>query len=79
MTEQSTKNLKVTLTRSPIRSRGKAKDTLISLGLRRMHQSYILPDNAAVRGMIKSVQDMVTLEETDEPVSAKKNVYGFSG
>lgn len=75
MTEQNTssvKNLKVTLTRSPIRSRGKAKDTLISLGLRRMHQSYVLPDNPAVRGMVNAVRDMVTVEETNEPLSAKK-------
>ncbi len=76
MTEQNTtsvKNLKVTLIKSPIRSRGKAKDTLVSLGLRRMHQSYVLPDNAAVRGMVNAVRDMVTVEETDEPLSAKKS------
>jgi large subunit ribosomal protein L30 len=65
------KNLKVTLVRSPIRSRGKAKDTLVSLGLRKMHQTYVLPDNAAVRGMIFAVKDMVVFEETDEPVSGK--------
>jgi large subunit ribosomal protein L30 len=72
MAENSTKNLKVTLVRSPIRSRGKAKDTLLSLGLRKMHQSHILPDNEAVRGMIFAVKDMVICEETDEPLPSKE-------
>jgi large subunit ribosomal protein L30 len=72
MATNSSKNLKVTLVRSPIRSRGKAKNTLISLGLHKMHQSHILPDNAAVRGMIFAVKDMVVVEETDEPVPSKE-------
>ncbi len=59
----SGKTLKVTLIKSPIRSRGEHKDTLRSLGLHRMHQSHTLPDNPAVRGMIRSVMQWVTVEE----------------
>ena len=46
------KQLKVTLIKSPIRSRSQAKDTIRSLGLHRIRHSHILPDNPAVRGMI---------------------------
>jgi large subunit ribosomal protein L30 len=57
------KMLKVTLIKSPIRSRGEHKDTIRSLGLRRLHQTHTLPDNPAVRGMIKSVMQWVKVEE----------------
>jgi large subunit ribosomal protein L30 len=57
------KTVTVTLIKSPIRSRGTAKDTLVSLGLRHMRQSHTLPDNPAVRGMIDSVRDWVKVEE----------------
>lgn len=57
------KMLKVTLIKSPIRSRGEHKDTIRSLGLRRIRQSHTLPDNPAVRGMIRSVMQWVTVEE----------------
>jgi large subunit ribosomal protein L30 len=57
------KMLKVTLIKSPIRSRGEHKDTIRSLGLRRLHQSHTLPDNPAVRGMIRSVVQWVKVEE----------------
>lgn len=57
------KQLKVTLLKSPIRSRSQAKDTIRSLGLHRIRHTHVLPDNEAVRGMIKSVQQWVTFEE----------------
>ncbi len=60
------KMIKVTLVKSPIRSRGNHKDTIRSLGLRRLHQSYTLPDNPAVRGMVKSVEPWVKVEEVAE-------------
>ncbi len=61
--ETAEKTVTVTLIKSPIRSRGKAKDTIASLGLRRIRQSYTLPDNPAVRGMINAVRDWVKVEE----------------
>ncbi len=53
----------VKLVKSPIRSRQTAKDTILSLGLRRLHQTNTLPDNPAVRGMVNSVRDWVKIEE----------------
>jgi large subunit ribosomal protein L30 len=57
------KKLKVTLLRSPIRSRGNHKDTIKSLGLHRINDSNTLPDNPAVRGMIQTVRQWVVYEE----------------
>ena len=57
------KRLKVTLLRSPIRSRGEHKDTIKSLGLHRINDSHTLPDNPAVRGMIHSVWQWIKVEE----------------
>ncbi len=61
--ESAGKTVTVTLIKSPIRSRGVAKDTIASLGLRRLHQTRTLPDNPAVRGMINAVRDWVKVEE----------------
>ncbi len=57
------KQLKVTLLRSPIRSRGNHKDTIKSLGLHHINDSHTLPDNPAVRGMISAVKQWVKFEE----------------
>ncbi len=57
------KQLKVTLLRSPIRSRGDHKLTLKSLGLHRINSSHTLPDNPAVRGMIHAVSQWIKVEE----------------
>ena len=61
--KEAAKTITITLIKSPIRSRGNQKDTINSLGLRRMHQSRTLPDNPAVRGMIQTVRDWVKVEE----------------
>jgi large subunit ribosomal protein L30 len=43
------------------------KDTIRALGLRRLNQSVIKPDNPSVRGMVNKVIHMVVVEElTDE-------------
>jgi len=42
------------------------KQTLITLGLRRMNHSVIQDDTAAVRGMIKKVRHLVTVEAQGE-------------
>ncbi|HEX2915055.1 MAG TPA: 50S ribosomal protein L30 [Chloroflexia bacterium] len=61
--QTSGKMLKVTLLRSPIRSRQNHKDTIRSLGLRRINDTSTLPDNPAVRGMITTVRQWVSFEE----------------
>ena len=59
------KNIKVTLVRSGINRRRQQKETVRRLGLRRIRHSVIVPDNLAVRGMIRSVAHMVTIEPAD--------------
>jgi large subunit ribosomal protein L30 len=57
--------LKVTLVRSPIDRTQKQKDTVRGLGLRRLNQYAVLEDTPAVRGMIRKVQHLVTVEPAD--------------
>ncbi len=56
------KKLQVTLVRSPIGYSVRQKRTVKALGLRRMHQTVILPDNPAVRGMVKKIEHLVRVE-----------------
>jgi large subunit ribosomal protein L30 len=58
--------LKVTLVRSPIHREASQKETVKGLGLRRLHHSRVLEDSAAIRGMIRKVQHLVTVEPADE-------------
>ena len=55
--------LKVTLSRSSIGTTDRQKATLMGLGLRRIGGSRLLENTPAVRGMIKSVIHLVTVEE----------------
>ena len=57
------KKLKVILKKSLIDKIKKHKLTLKALGLRKIGQSRILPDNAATRGMIKKISYMIEVEE----------------
>jgi large subunit ribosomal protein L30 len=59
------KKLKVTLVRSGINRLEAQKRTIRHLGLRRMHMSVVLPDNQAVRGMIRSVSHLVKVEAAE--------------
>jgi large subunit ribosomal protein L30 len=58
--------LKVTLVRSPIDRTQKQKDTVRGLGLRRLNHSAVLEDTPAVRGMIRKVAHLVTVEPADD-------------
>lgn len=55
--------LKVTLVKSPIGAVPKHRKTVEAMGLRKMHKTVELPDNASTRGMIKQVEYMVKVEE----------------
>ena len=57
------KMLKVTLVKSPIGAVPKQRATVEALGLRKMHKTVEMPDNAAVRGMIERVRHLVKVEE----------------
>jgi large subunit ribosomal protein L30 len=55
--------IKITQTGSPIRRQPHQRKTLIGLGLNKMHRTSELEDSPEVRGMIKRVQHMVSVEE----------------
>jgi len=54
--------IKITQTGSPIRRTPNQRQTLIGLGLNKMHKTVELQDSPEVRGMIKKVQHMVSVE-----------------
>ena len=55
--------IKITQTGSPIRRIPAQKQTLIGLGLNKMHRTVELTDTPEVRGMIRKVQHMVSVAE----------------
>ena len=55
--------LKVTYKKSTIGYAHDQKRTVASLGLRRLNQTVLLPDNDAVRGMVFKVRHLVSVEE----------------
>lgn len=57
-----TKKIKVTLVKSPIGTKRNHRACVRGLGLRRLHQSVVLEDNPAVRGMINRVNYLVKSE-----------------
>jgi len=58
--------LRITLERSVIGYAQRQKDTVLSLGLRRINQSIVRPDNPAIRGMINRVTHLVSVEEIED-------------
>lgn len=65
-TEQAPTRLRVTQVRSVIGRTQSQRATLRSLGLRRIRDSVDQPDRPEIRGMIRSVSHLVTVEEVDE-------------
>ncbi len=55
--------LKITQVRSTIGARWKQRETLRTLGLRKIRQSVVREDSAQTRGLIKTVHHLVTVEE----------------
>jgi large subunit ribosomal protein L30 len=58
----SDKKIKVTLTKSLICQKPKLRKTALALGLKRPHQSVLLPDTEDVQGMLRVVEHMVSVE-----------------
>ena len=56
---------------SPIRREGRQRQTLVGLGLNRLHRRSTLPDNPATRGMIETVKHLVRIVETAEEGRAR--------
>ncbi len=57
------KTVKVTQIGSPIGREAYQRDTLKGLGLNKLHRSRVLEDTPAVRGMIRTVQHLVKVED----------------
>lgn len=57
------KKIKVTLVKSVIGAIPKHKATVVALGLKKTNNSVVLPDNDAIRGMVKQVSHLVKVEE----------------
>ena len=55
--------IKITQTGSPIRREPSQRQTLIGLGLNKMHRTVELEDSPEVRGMIRKVSHMVSVAE----------------
>lgn len=63
MATMAEKVLKVTQTRSELGHVARNRGTIRALGLDRIGHSNVLPDNPAVRGMVRQVNFLVTVEE----------------
>ena len=57
--------LKVTQTRSTIGGKQNQRDTLRSLGLKRIGDVVVKEDRPEIRGMVNTVRHLVTFEEVD--------------
>jgi large subunit ribosomal protein L30 len=54
--------IKITQTGSPIRRTAAQRQTLVGLGLNKLHKTVELNDTPEVRGMIRKVQHMLSVE-----------------
>ncbi|GLW65626.1 50S ribosomal protein L30 [Actinomadura rubrobrunea] len=57
--------LKITQVKSVISEKQNQRDTLRTLGLKKIGQSVVREDSRQVRGMIRTVDHLVTVEEVD--------------
>jgi large subunit ribosomal protein L30 len=57
--------LKVTQIRSEIGAKQNQRETLRSLGLKRLHHTVVKEDRPEIRGMIFTVSHLVTVEEVE--------------
>ena len=59
------KQLRITLIRSGINRPEPQKRTIRGLGLLKTGSSVVVPDNVSVRGMIRAISHLVTVESAD--------------
>ncbi|MDT5019648.1 MAG: large subunit ribosomal protein [Mycobacterium sp.] len=57
--------LKITQVRGVIGARWKQRESLRTLGLRRIRQSVVRDDNAQTRGLIKAVHHLIEVEPAE--------------
>ena len=58
--------IKVTYVKSAIGYRQSQKDTIRSLGLRRLNQTVVVDDNPSMRGMVETVRHLVRVDPAEE-------------
>ena len=63
--------LRITQIRGTIGSLRNQRETLRSLGLRKIRQSVVKADDSQVRGMIATVRHLVAVEEVPNEVTVK--------
>jgi large subunit ribosomal protein L30 len=59
-------DLKVTQTRSGIGGKQNQRETLRTLGLKRIHDVVVKEDRPEIRGMVRTVAHLVDVEEVDQ-------------
>ena len=59
------KKLKITQKRSTIDRKENQKRTMRALGIRKLNHSVVHDDTPSIRGMVNTVQHLVTVEEID--------------
>lgn len=57
------KQVKVIQIASPIGRKKDQRETLVGLGLNKLHRSSVLNDTPAIRGMINKVKHLIRIEE----------------
>jgi large subunit ribosomal protein L30 len=57
--------LKITQTKSGIGGKQNQRETLRTLGLKRMHDTVVKEDRPEIRGMVTTVRHLVTVEEVE--------------
>jgi large subunit ribosomal protein L30 len=57
------KALKITQVRSTVGARWKQRESLRTLGLKKIRQSVVREDNAQTRGLIRAVHHLIEVEE----------------
>jgi large subunit ribosomal protein L30 len=64
--------LKITQVRGTIGTRWKQRESLRTLGLRKIRQSVIREDNAQTRGLVATVRHLVEVEPADTAGGSNK-------
>ncbi len=64
-TNPANKTLRVTQIGSPIGRQKYQRQTLVGLGLNKMHRTRELEDTPSVRGMINKISHLVRVEDED--------------
>jgi large subunit ribosomal protein L30 len=63
MAEKKSGQIKITQVRSGIGTKPNQRQTLRSLGLKRIHDSIVQEDRPEIRGMVATVPHLVRVEE----------------